>query len=147
MANKSSSGTLIGSKCTSSAGADSGCGFRDLDPRSYGKNFNNGKGGVFVVQWDDEEIAMWRFFRDSIPADITAKKPEPNSDRSKWGNPVAKFSSISCDLKSHFYDQSLILDISLCGDYGNPTYPQSGCLGTCAEAVTKSTNFISEPSF
>jgi len=128
---------LLGTTCTSSNGANSGCAFLDTDPRSYGRGFNLIEGGVFAHLWDDNGVKMWRFFRDSIPADITAKKPNPST----WGTPAAIFPSNSCDMKSHFFDHSLVLDISICGDYGTSSYAKSGCPGTCAEAVANSTNF------
>lgn len=134
---------LIGTTCTSSDGANSGCAFLDTNPQSYGHNFNIAAGGVFAHLWDDSGITMWRFFRNAIPADITAKNPDPST----WGTPAAIFPSNSCDMKSHFFEHSLVLDISICGDFGNPTYPTSGCPGTCAQAVANSTNFECEPSF
>lgn len=136
---------LLGTKCTSSTGDDSGCAFLDTDPRSYGRNFNNGNGGVYAYLWDDEGVSVHRFFRGNIPSDITAKKPEPST----WPPPAAffAFSSRSCNMKSHFYGHTLVLDICLCGDYAGPTYQKSGCPGTCGEAVANRTNFQSKPSF
>lgn len=132
---------LLGTTCTSSPGANSGCAYIDTDHRTYGKGFNLAQGGVFAHLWNDAGVTMWRFFRDSIPADITAKKPNPST----WGTPAAIFPSHSCDMKSHFFNHSLILDISLCGDYAGSAYANSGCPGTCADAVANSTNFNSEP--
>ncbi|KAF8817403.1 glycoside hydrolase family 16 protein [Phlegmacium glaucopus] len=128
---------LLGTTCTSSPGADSGCAYLDTDSRSYGKGFNDVKGGVFAHLWDDTGVMMWRFFRNSIPTDITAKKPNPST----WGTPAAVFPSYSCDIGSHFFNHSLILDISLCGDYAGSTYANSGCPGTCAQALANATNF------
>jgi len=128
---------LIGVTCTSSEGADSGCAYLDTDPRSYGRNFNAAAGGVFAHRWDSNGVTMWRFFRDSIPVDITAKKPNP----ARWGTPAAIFPSSSCDMSSHYYNHSLILDITICGGFGTSTYAKSGCPGTCAEAVANTTNY------
>jgi len=129
---------LLSTTCTSSKHTNGGCAFRDNDPRSYGKNFNNVNGGVFAHLWTDTGVLIYRFFRGNIPSDITDKKPDPSG----WGPPAASFifSPSSCNTRTHFFGHSLVLDICLCGDWGNPAYATSGCPGTCAEAVANSAN-------
>ena len=80
---------------------------------------------------------MWHFARTEIPADITAKKPNPSS----WGNPVAFWSSSSCDMASHFFEHTLVLDTTICGDFAGATYASAGCPGTCAQAVSNPSTF------
>jgi hypothetical protein len=140
--NRSVTGKLTSTTCTSTAVSDRGCGYSDNDPRSFGQNFNNGEGGVFAHRLNDDGIVVWRFFRNSIPKDITAKKPNP----SQWGPPVAFFPSTFCNISSHFFDHFLTLDITLCGDFAGPTYSTSGCLGTCEQAVANAANFKSGSS-
>ncbi|KAF8892226.1 concanavalin A-like lectin/glucanase domain-containing protein [Infundibulicybe gibba] len=122
--------TTMHDQCASKPDDNRGCGFLDTDTRSYGSGFNSVSGG-----W----IKMWHFARNEIPDDITSKKPNPDS----WKTPVAVFSSKSCDMPSHFFDHSLIIDTTICGDWAGPTYTQNGCPGTCADAVADPKNFAS----
>ncbi|KAF9038476.1 glycoside hydrolase family 16 protein [Panaeolus papilionaceus] len=131
------SSNLVHPVCESSGLDNRGCGFADQDLRSYGKELNLLAGGVFVHQWDKDGIRVWRFFRGNIPSDIQSKRPDP----AKWGKPVAFFPSTTCDMASHFYEHQLVINTSICGDLGGPTYAGSGCPGTCAEAVANSKNF------
>lgn len=128
--------------CASSP-TNHGCSYPDNNPESYGAGFNNGRGGVYAHLWTNNGITIWHFFRDSIPSDITAKQPNPST----WGPPAAFFPSTDCNIPSHFYQHSLVLDITICGDLGDATYASTGCPGTCAEAVSNLANFRSEPSF
>jgi len=137
---KSVLSTIVNDECTSSGTDNRGCGFSDTDTQTYGKEFNLLAGGVFAHLWDSTGIRVWRFLRPSIPTDISAKKPDPST----WGAPAAFFPSTNCDIASHFFEHSLILDTSICGDLGNPTYAGSGCPGTCAQAVANNTNFKCE---
>jgi hypothetical protein len=56
-------------------------------------------------------IRVWAFPRDSIPQDLQAKTPNPDS----WGTPVMYLSSSKCDIATNFQGHSLILDITICG--------------------------------
>ncbi|KAF9477609.1 glycoside hydrolase family 16 protein [Pholiota conissans] len=129
--------TILNDQCASSGADNRGCGFRDPDFQTYGHAFNLLAGGVFAHLWDNSGIKIWRFLRPSIPADITAKTPDPST----WGTPAAFFPATNCDMASHFFDHSLVLDTTICGDFGGPTYAGSGCPGTCAQAVANATNF------
>ncbi|KAG6888851.1 hypothetical protein C0992_007347, partial [Termitomyces sp. T32_za158] len=122
---------VLGKQCASSANSNAGCAFLDKDTRSYGKGFNLLAGGVFVHLWNTDGIKIWHFARDEIPEDISQKRPNPCA----WGEPVAFWSSAACNIDSHFREHSLVIDTTLCGDFGTATYPTSGCPGTCAQAV------------
>jgi hypothetical protein len=130
-------GNVFGTKCASSNGDNSGCGFIDSDTRSFGETFNRNAGGVFAHKWDSTGIALWFFARNEIPADIASGNPDPST----WPTPMALWSADECDIASHFYDHQLVLDITMCGDYAGSTYPTSGCPGTCEQAVADPTNF------
>lgn len=93
------------------------------DTASYGDGFNAAQGGVYAMQWDDEYISVWHFERNAIPADIQAKHPNPAA----WGLPQGRFGGAGCDVRQHFKDMSLVLDINFCGDYGNAAWPSSSC--------------------
>lgn len=123
--------------CASGPNGNSGCYFTDTDTTSYGTGFNLVAGGVFAHQWDQNGIKIWHFPRTAIPSDITEQNPNPSG----WGDPVAYWSASSCDMASHFSEHTLVLDITLCGDWAKPAYSGSGCPGTCAEAVMDPNNF------
>lgn len=134
---KSVLSTIISDNCASSGSDNRGCAFSDPSTASYGHGFNILAGGVFAHLWDSSGIYIWRFSRAAIPADITAQNPDPST----WGTPAASFPATNCDIASHFSEHSLVLDTTICGDFGGPTYAASGCAGTCAQAVANSTNF------
>jgi hypothetical protein len=76
-----------------------------------------------AMEWRDQGIRMWQFGRDAIPNDITSKQPDPSS----WGEADADFPDTGCDISSHFGNQSIIVNIDLCGQYAGGVYAQSGC--------------------
>jgi hypothetical protein len=127
-------------QCASSNADNSGCGMADSDTRTYGHGFNNIAGGVYAHTLESDGISIWFFPRGEIPNDIDEKNPDPST----WGTPSAFFSSDNCDIASHFYEQSITFDTTLCGDLGNPTFANSGCSGTCQDAVADPENFKCE---
>lgn len=129
---------VMGTECTSSAGADAGCAYSQQDPRSYGAGFNQAGGGVFAHLWNTDGVTVWFFSRDEIPQDIKDQNPDPTS----WGTPAAIFPSTGCDMATHFYSHTIVLDTTICGDWAGPAYASSGCPGTCEEAVANATNFV-----
>lgn len=131
------SGDISGTQCASSDGDDSGCAILDPSNQSFAAGFNQANGGVFAHLWNSDGVSIWRFARDEIPSDITAKTPNPGS----WGKPIAFWSSNTCDMSSHFYQHSLVLDVTLCGDWAGASYSASSCPGTCAQAVANASNF------
>jgi hypothetical protein len=127
---------VLGTQCASSNADNSGCAFSDTGKSAYGKSFNMIAGGVLATLIDDSGIAIYRFQRGSIPADIDAQTPDPSG----WGTPSAFWSASSCDIGSHFKDMSITFDTTLCGDFGNAAFSQT-CSGTCSQAVAKGSNF------
>ena len=89
--------------------ANIGCGFSPPanDTSSYGDGFNAVNGGVYAMQWKSDDIKIWHFERDRIPADIELKKPDPQG----WKLPDAVFGGSSCDVRSFFKDMSLVINI------------------------------------
>ncbi|KAF5338394.1 hypothetical protein D9611_012481 [Ephemerocybe angulata] len=130
-------GVVGNANCASSGNDNTGCAFRETDNRSYGKAFNMNSGGVYAHLWNSKGIKFWFFPRGEIPADISSKQPNPDS----WGTPSAFFSSNTCDMPSHFYEHSLVIDTTLCGDWAGSTFSGDGCPGTCAQAVANTTIF------
>lgn len=130
-------GNPLSTNCASSPGNNDGCGIGDSDTSSYGQGFNDNGGGVYARLWDSTGIKIWFYPRHSIPQDITSGNPDPSS----WSTPAAFWSTNGCDVASHFYDHSLVIDTTLCGDWAGNVYGNSGCPGTCAEAVADASNF------
>ncbi|KAK7420855.1 hypothetical protein QQZ08_010184 [Neonectria magnoliae] len=100
--------------------ANTGCGYNPpaSDTSSYGDGFNAVDGGVYAMQWNLDFLHVWHFPRDSIPADIPAKQPDPTG----WGLPQAIFGGSQCDVQSFFNDMNLVININFCGDYGDATW-------------------------
>ncbi|KAH9832606.1 concanavalin A-like lectin/glucanase domain-containing protein [Rhodofomes roseus] len=129
---------LLGTECASSAGNDAGCAWQQASATTFGAGFNSAGGGVYAHLWNSDGITVWNFARDAIPSDITNQTPDPSS----WGVAAAVFPSAGCDISSHFYDHTIVLDTTLCGDWAGPAYASSGCPGTCQDAVANATNFV-----
>lgn len=118
------SGSVAGGTCYNGEGSDNqGCGVKSPTSAGFGAQYNDAQGGVTAVEWRPEGIRIWEFARSSVPGDIAARKPDPSS----WGQASADFPSTSCDMGSHFRNQSIIANIDLCGALGGATYGQSGC--------------------
>ncbi|KAL4062593.1 glycoside hydrolase family 16 protein [Scleroderma yunnanense] len=137
--NKSAyTGHVLGTNCYSTQTADAGCAFSDTDTRSFGFGFNNANGGVFALLWDASVgMSIWHFARSQIPSDITNRNPTP----SNWGVPAGFLSSKTCDISDNFYQHSLVIDTTICGNWAGAAYAQSGCPGTCSDMVANATNF------
>lgn len=120
--------------CATSPGNDVGCVVADPSAQSFGQQFNGAGGGVFAHLRDSTGFKTWRFARDNIPEDITARNPDPSS----WGPPVAFVSSSQCDL-TFFKNHDLEIKIATCGDLDGETCPD-----TCPEALADPANFASK---
>ena len=94
------------------ASCNPGCSQSTTDTQAYGDGFNAVKGGAYATQWTTSGIAIWFFPRASIPADITAGKPDPTT----WGKPLTNFVDAgSCDFATHFKSNRFIFNINFCG--------------------------------
>ncbi|KIM65978.1 glycoside hydrolase family 16 protein, partial [Scleroderma citrinum Foug A] len=131
-------GHTLGTNCYSTPNADAGCAFSDTDTRSFGFGFNNAGGGVFALLWDQSiGLAIWHFARSQIPSDLTNQAPNPSS----WGVPGGFLSSKTCNIGNNFYQHSMVIDTTICGNWAGPNYPNSGCPGTCSDMVANAANF------
>jgi len=124
-------GNTLGLECMSSNGNNAGCAVSDFQGTA-GAPFNAAGGGVKAMLWDDSQITVWSFSRDQIPQDIHDGNPNPDT----WGTPVAFWSSNSCDIANAFRDHSIIINISICGDWAGATFN-----GNCADAVANPSNY------
>ncbi|KAL2433623.1 putative glycosidase C21B10.07 [Exophiala dermatitidis] len=137
-------GKALRSNCLNSTDGDSGCGVRG-STATFGEEFNNNGGGVYAMELRDAGIRVWFFDRDNIPDDInTSTSNSTNStttpDPSTWSKALADFPSTDCNIANHFRNQSIIVDIDLCGDWAGQTAyfnTQSGCSGTCVDYVSE----------
>ncbi|KGO73237.1 Concanavalin A-like lectin/glucanases superfamily [Penicillium italicum] len=127
------SGTVDKKDCYYKAEENSGCGVKGTES-TYGPEFNSNGGGVYAMELRDAGIRVWQWVRSKIPSDITSGSPDPST----WGRAFADFPSTDCDIGSHFKNQSIIINISLCGDWaGASKYytTQSNCPGSCPTFV------------
>ena len=117
---------VLQSDCNHETNDNAGCGVEGGSD-TFGASFNgqstSSAGGVVAVEWRDAGIRMWQWSRSSIPADITKKNPTPQT----WGQASADFPSTDCNIGSHFKNQTIVVDINLCGDLVYADWDSSGC--------------------
>ncbi|OHE96408.1 endo-beta-glucanase [Colletotrichum orchidophilum] len=119
-------GSTLQSDCKNTTNGNAGCGVEGK-PSTYGSAFNDAGGGYMAMEWRDEGIRVWQFARDVIPSDITAAtSPDPST----WGEALADFPNTACNVGSHFKNQSLIINIDVCGTLVEAKFAHSGCGGT-----------------
>jgi hypothetical protein len=103
--NDNFTGTVVGTDCDVTSGSNAGCAITDWSHASYGPYFDAQGGGVYVMKWDDEGIAVWNFYRDAIPQDITdGESPNPST----WSEPAAQLSPAGCNPLTFFANHSII---------------------------------------
>ncbi|KAL5488226.1 hypothetical protein ACEPAI_6334 [Sanghuangporus weigelae] len=131
--------TLVGStNCATLETGNEGCGMRSGSNSTYGSGFNSIGGGVYATVWDDDEIAVYFFPRGSIPQDLPAEAPLPES----WGTPMARWPATNCDINTFFKSHSIIINTTLCGDWAAGAWTASGVPGqetSCAQRTGYST--------
>lgn len=128
-------GTALGTNCYNGTDDNAGCAVQ-ASPASFGSAYNANGGGVMAMELRSAGIRMWQFVSGSIPADITSQTPDPST----WGEALADFPKTDCDISSHFNNQSIIVDIDLCGTWAGVTSIYSGedsCPGTCTDYVAQ----------
>ncbi|KAF7370506.1 GH16 domain-containing protein [Mycena sanguinolenta] len=121
--------------CASSGSDNDGCGITSFASNVYGHTFNIIAGGVYAHLVSSSGIKIWQFPRTAIPADITAKTPNP----ANWGKPVAFWSSSTCDISSHFKDHVITFDTTICGDWAGNAFP--GGMSACVAEVANPANY------
>ncbi|KAF5387384.1 hypothetical protein D9757_005720 [Collybiopsis confluens] len=123
--------------CDASLNDNSGCPTEDNDTHSWGASFNSAGGGILAELWDPNVgIKIWRWQRDSVPADIMSKDPDPST----WGNPISFIpNGQSCNIADYFKEHMIIINITLCGSWAGATYSGTG---TCQEAVAVASNYV-----
>lgn len=133
-AKRKETGTVLETNCYNGTDDNAGCGVKGADS-TYGSAFNTAGGGIMAMELRSAGIRMWQFGRSSIPTDITAQTPDPST----WGEALADFPSTDCDITSHFNNQSIIVDIDLCGTWAGQTSvynDEYSCPDTCETYVS-----------
>ncbi|OWT36813.1 hypothetical protein C362_05550 [Cryptococcus neoformans Bt1] len=136
------SGTVSYPNCDNSQNYGSGCTVYDTNTNSYGREFAEAGGGVYVAEFARDGIRIWFMTRSAIPDAIQVNATQ--IDTSSLGTPVAEYPSTSCDIASLFGPQTLTINIALCGDYaGLPSELEK----TCPALVGDATWYALFPSF
>ncbi|TLD19739.1 hypothetical protein PspLS_09504 [Pyricularia sp. CBS 133598] len=126
-------GVAAKADCYSGGEDNTGCNVRGDGSDTFGAGFNKAGGGLLAVELRDEGIRTWQFPRAKVPADLEVGTPDPSG----WGPAMADFPSTDCDIGQHFRNQSIILNIALCGDWGDKAYAGSGCPMNCVDYVAR----------
>ncbi|KAF8973863.1 glycoside hydrolase family 16 protein [Flammula alnicola] len=133
------SGSVIGgTDCAALTTGNQGCGIRSSSNNSFGAGFNSNGGGTYAMKWDTSGVAVYFFPSGSVPADITAGLPQPDS----WGTAQARWPATSCDPFTFFVDHSAIFDTTLCGQWAGAVWSSAGIPGqaqSCAQRTGVST--------
>ncbi|KAI6045022.1 glycoside hydrolase family 16 protein [Pisolithus marmoratus] len=136
-------GTVVGgTNCAADQTNNEGCGVRSNYNYTFGSGFNSISGGVYAMLWQDSGIQVYFFPRGSIPSDITAGAPQPQT----WSTPMANWPSTDCDMASHFYNHSVIFDTTLCGDWAGTAWNGTGVPGQ-SESCSQLTGYSSCSDF
>ncbi|ESZ95583.1 glycoside hydrolase family 16 protein [Sclerotinia borealis F-4128] len=124
-------GSAIQTSCLNSTNGNAGCGVYDSSG-SFGTGFNSAGGGVMAMELRTAGIRMWQFGRDTIPTDISSGSPDPST----WSKATADFPNTDCNIGNHFKNQSIIVNIDLCGSWaGTQSVYDVDCPGTCTDYV------------
>ncbi|KAI0166789.1 glycoside hydrolase family 16 protein [Hypoxylon sp. FL1284] len=124
------SGSTLTGDCYNATDDNAGCGVSGAHD-SFGSGYNDAAGGITAMEWRDEGIRVWEFARNAVPADIAARNPDPST----WGEATADFPDTNCDIGSHFRNQSIVVNIDLCGQWAGNVYASSGCPSNCTDYV------------
>lgn len=113
-----------------------GCNVGMGDRRAYGKLFNAAGGGVYAVDWSQDQIRVWFFSReDQIPQDILDGTPDPSS----WGKPNLFVDNSTCNIQRYFRDLQIVINLTFCGDWAGSVWQyDSSCqskASTCSDFV------------
>ncbi|ORY27632.1 concanavalin A-like lectin/glucanase domain-containing protein [Naematelia encephala] len=129
------SGTVNDTSCYYEDNDNSGCGITVNTSLSYGSAFASAGGGVYVTEFASTGISIWFYSRADIPAAVS--NASDSIDTSTLGTPSGWWGGSGCDIDTFFGDQTLIFDITLCGNWAG----QSSILETtgCAALATGQT--------
>ncbi len=75
------------------------------------------------MKWDETGIAIWNFYRISIPDDITNETPNPDN----WGVPSAALAAEGCDPFTYFVNHSIVFGEQQLCRFGEKLMPICLC--------------------
>ncbi|KAG9083492.1 hypothetical protein FS749_005993 [Ceratobasidium sp. UAMH 11750] len=133
-------GKIVSNDCFNGTNGNQGCIVQGASDATYGAGFAAAGGGVYALEWSSEGngIRIWFFQRGSIPADVSGDSPNPSG----WGTPTAAWPESGCNSSQFFGAQTLILDITLCGNFaGSPQIFQGTCQGVCTDLIKTPSNY------
>jgi len=131
-------GILQQADCFNVTNGNTGCLIREKAANSFGSGFASAGGGAYAMLWTDEALTIWFFTRSAIPADLSTSNPNPAS----WPEPSAVYPASSCDFSKFFGPQTIIFDISVCGNFaGLPAVFSQTCQGNCLDLVQNPENY------
>ncbi|KDQ51418.1 glycoside hydrolase family 16 protein [Jaapia argillacea MUCL 33604] len=130
------SGTPVDTDCDSSVNGNAGCGVQVSTADSYGPAFNTNGGGWYAMERTTTYIKVWFWPRNSasVPSDVSTSG-SASVDTSNWGEPYAYFPNTDCDLATHFSENNIIINLTLCGDWAGAVFNSDGCSGDCVTYV------------
>lgn len=130
-------GQLVSTDCFNQTNGNQGC-IVNVPGNSYGQDFSNNGGGAYALNWNTSGIYIWFFPRSSIPSDFTSDSPNPDG----WGLPAAAYPQSSCNTDQFIHPQTLILDITICGNFaGASNVFSQTCSGSCLDLVQTPSNY------
>ena len=110
----------------------------EVPGNSYGANFASNGGGAYALNWNSSGLYFYFFPRSSVPSDLSGSSPDPDN----WGTPTGFYPTSSCDTSKFVKDQTLILDITVCGNFaGAASVFTQTCSGTCTDLVPTASNY------
>ncbi|PSR94022.1 concanavalin A-like lectin/glucanase domain-containing protein [Coniella lustricola] len=134
-------GTALYENCYWDANDEAGCGVQAKSKATFGQAYNDNGGGITAVEWRSEGIRVWQFARGSVPSDIDEGAPDPSG----WGTATADFPDTGCDIDTHFKNQSIIINIDMCGSWAaGSAYTDAGCPSNCTDFVANNPSNFTE---
>ncbi|KAJ3572976.1 hypothetical protein NP233_g2731 [Leucocoprinus birnbaumii] len=124
--------------CDATINDNRGCGVHFSSGNSYGPAFNNNGGGWYAVEQSPEGINVYFWPRNSgsVPDEVKHGARSVNTDDWHQGTPSANFPGTrSCDIDDYFYEHTILINLTFCGDWAGSVYGDSGCPGTCVDYV------------
>jgi len=130
-------GQDVGLDCDALVNGNAGCSVSFPTNQSYGPPLNDEGGGWFAVERTDSNINIWFWSRCSLFVPYEVKEGLSSVNPLTWGLPTANFPNTLCNMTSHFSEENIIINLTLCGDWaGNhDVYQSSGCPSTCVDFV------------
>lgn len=100
---------------------DLGCSLTSINPKSFGKAFNDNGGGIFACEvTDNGKVTIWFWQRGDaqIPKDLYTTHPDPSTWESSY---IHEFNPCP----GYFKNLHLILNTTLCGDWAGSFFDLS----------------------